>query len=246
MAPEVTSPGVSSPASTGMDSIFIGEWPQKIHSDEELRRCLREEAGRLRAPVAGWNCYGGWAEGPQLKATGFFRTEKYQGKWWLVDPEGRLFFSRGLNSIRSTDLLTGGPGLEKFFAGESRRKDGRFGFTSANLRRKYGPDYRNEFNRFMLRRLADWGFNTIGNWSDHEICRMRRVPYMVNLPLPAGLPRLAKGAFTMFSIPRSSPACKKSSAGISTGAETIRGASASLSATSCVSPTGSVRWGPTL
>lgn len=209
VAPEVTSPERFFPCIDRYGQYIHREWPQKIHSDEELRRCLREEAGRLRAPVAGWNRYGGWAEGPQLKATGFFRTEKYQGKWWLVDPEGRLFFSRGLNSIRSTDLLTGGPGLEKFFEGKSTRKDGRFGFTSANLRRKYGPDYRNEFNRFMLRRLADWGFNTIGNWSDQEICRMRRIPYVVNLPLPAGLPRLAKGGFYDVFDPAFEPGMQK-------------------------------------
>ena len=196
VAPEVTSPERFFPCIDRYGQYIHKEWPQKIHSDEALRSRLREEAGQLRAPVAGWNRYGGWAEGPQLK-------------WWLIDPEGRLFFSRGLNSIRSTDLLTGGPGLEKFFEGKSTRKDGRFGFTSANLRRKYGPDYRDAFNRFMLLRLADWGFNTIGNWSDQEICRMRRIPYVVNLPLPAGLPRLAKGGFYDVFDPAFEPGMQK-------------------------------------
>lgn len=191
----VTSPERFFPCIDRFGQYIHGEWPGKIQSEEDLRSCLREEERNLRPPVSGWNGYGGWTGGPQLKATGFFRTEKYQGKWWLVDPSGRLFFSRGINSVRYTDVLTGGAGYERFFAGKSPRKDKRFGFTTENLRKKYGADYREKFGRFMLRRMADWGFNTIGNWSTHEICRMRRIPYMVNLPLPSGLPRLGKDGF---------------------------------------------------
>jgi len=40
--------------------------------------------------------YGGWSAGPKLEATGYFRAEKYNGKWWLVDPEGRLFWLTAL------------------------------------------------------------------------------------------------------------------------------------------------------
>jgi len=35
-----------------------------------------------------------------LEATGFFRVEKYKGRWWFVDPDGRLCFhalNRGNN-----------------------------------------------------------------------------------------------------------------------------------------------------
>jgi hypothetical protein len=50
------------------------------------------------------NKYGGWAKGPKLEATGWFRTEKYKGKWWFVDPEGSLFLSQGLCSISGQDV----------------------------------------------------------------------------------------------------------------------------------------------
>src|SRR5208283_5077013 len=64
-----------------------------------------QEAAELAAHPGpkGWDRFGGWAAGPQLKATGFFRTEKVGGKWWLVDPEGRLFFSHGMDCVRALD-----------------------------------------------------------------------------------------------------------------------------------------------
>ena len=46
--------------------------------------------------------YGGWANGPKLEATGFFRAEEYKNRWWLVDPSGGLFFSHGVNSVGFT------------------------------------------------------------------------------------------------------------------------------------------------
>ena len=45
--------------------------------------------------------FGGWTGGPQLEATGAFRTARHGGRWTLVDPEGRLFFSIGSQNIES-------------------------------------------------------------------------------------------------------------------------------------------------
>lgn len=44
--------------------------------------------------------YGGIIDGEPLEATGFFRTEKIDGRWWLVTPEGNKFISIGLNSVK--------------------------------------------------------------------------------------------------------------------------------------------------
>lgn len=49
------------------------------------------------------NQYGGWADGPQLEATGFFRTQRVDGRWWMVDPEGRLFLSVGICSVNADE-----------------------------------------------------------------------------------------------------------------------------------------------
>ncbi len=73
-------------------------WPGKTHSLEDMaRQRVQEEADlRGRPGPQGWNKYGGWAAGPKLEATGYFHPQKHQGKWWLVDPEGRLFWSHGM------------------------------------------------------------------------------------------------------------------------------------------------------
>lgn len=84
------------------------EWPGKTHSDEELKAVAAEEENDLAAHPgpADWNKYGGWAAGPQLEATGRFRTEKRDGKWWLVDPEGRLFWSWGAVRVTPSSAMT--------------------------------------------------------------------------------------------------------------------------------------------
>ncbi len=55
------------------------DWPGKIHSDGELAAARAAEDVWLKdhatSPIPDVDKYGGWAGGPQLKATGFFRTE---------------------------------------------------------------------------------------------------------------------------------------------------------------------------
>ena len=54
--------------------------------------------------LPGFNCrksdpkqsvYGGWMVDRQ-KATGFFRTQKIGGRWWLIDPEGWPFIHKAV------------------------------------------------------------------------------------------------------------------------------------------------------
>src|SRR3972149_5077764 len=73
------------------------DWLGKVHNVEELKQGKEEEAAALAAhpgPVD-WDQYGGWKNGPQLTASGRFRVEKIDARWWLVDPEGRLFWANG-------------------------------------------------------------------------------------------------------------------------------------------------------
>ena len=84
------------------------DWPGKTKGDEDLKRAATDEEKDLAAHPgpADWNKYGGWTKGPQLKATGRFRTEKVDGKWWLVDPEGRLFWSFGVMRVSASNAMT--------------------------------------------------------------------------------------------------------------------------------------------
>ena len=84
------------------------EWPGKTQSDRDLKAAAEAEEKDLAAHPGpdGRSKFGGWTKGPQLKATGRFRTEKVDGKWWLVDPEGRLFWSWGPVRVTPSSAMT--------------------------------------------------------------------------------------------------------------------------------------------
>ena len=155
------------------------DWPDKVHSDEELleKQRLEEEEIAGMSP-ANWDTYGGWADGPLFKATGHFYTTKYNGKWWLVDPEGRLFWSHGAT----------GMGLHGMSDIESREKlfpedtPERADFRGRNIRVRMGggDDWEDKAARFILRRLASWGMNSTGAFMDPHWLEMGyKLPYCV-------------------------------------------------------------------
>ncbi|WP_448248496.1 beta-galactosidase [Thalassotalea agariperforans] len=84
------------------------DFPNKVHSEQELKTLAEQEIAQLNAEGAmpDRTKFGGWKSGPKLKATGYFRTEKVNGKWAMVDPEGYLFFSSALANIRIANTTT--------------------------------------------------------------------------------------------------------------------------------------------
>lgn len=44
--------------------------------------------------------YGGWADGPRFRRTGYFRTECHEGRWVLVNPDGHLQLDASVVHIR--------------------------------------------------------------------------------------------------------------------------------------------------
>ena len=84
------------------------EWPGKVHSDADLADAARREETDLAAHPgpAGRDRFGGWADGPALEATGRFRTLRLDGRWWLVDPDGRLFWSLGAIRVTPSSAMT--------------------------------------------------------------------------------------------------------------------------------------------
>ncbi|MCK5802050.1 MAG: hypothetical protein KAI66_04420, partial [Lentisphaeria bacterium] len=176
------------------------EWPNKVHSDADLAQVkAREEKDLAAHPrFADRNAFGGWNAGPQLEATGRFRVAKHGGKWWFVDPEGRLFWSAGITCVRPE---SNGPmlGRERHFAWlpekgsplaefYSTRGKGKIDFGKINLYRKFGKSWRLTSHELAARRLVSWGFNTIGNWSSSEAWDLKRVPYTI--PVHYRCPRI--------------------------------------------------------
>lgn len=156
------------------------EWPAKVHSDDELRADLTHEEALMAASPrpATWDRFGGWKDGPQLPATGAFRTERLDGRWWLVTPEGHLFFSTGIDVVRdNTDSSDGSkhPDWHETPVPPSRMMS----YPAWNLAKKFGrDDYLDDYFDFVLRRLDFWGMNTIGNWSAPALCMKSRKPYV--------------------------------------------------------------------
>ena len=159
------------------------EWPEKVHSDADLRADLaRENAAIAASPrPASWDEYGGWKDGPALRATGAFRTELVDGRWWLVTPSGHLFFSTGIDVVRNnTDSSDGSrhPDWHEIPVPPDRM----MAYPDWNLRRKFGrDDYLSDYYDFVQRRLPAWGMNTIGNWAGRELLVSARLPYTLSL-----------------------------------------------------------------
>ena len=184
----------------------LGEWSGKLKGTKDFSRQRKNEEAELTAhpTLADRDVYGGWASGPQLEATGYFRTAQRYGRWWLITPSGHLFFSLGMNAVgtseetvierrehmfrwlpASRDPLAAHYGVSnwktpiglkiKFAQGRT------FQFYTANLERKYGRDWRQRWKSITLARLRAWGFNTIGNWSDPWLYEDRRMPYTATL-----------------------------------------------------------------
>ena len=197
------------------------DWPGKIHSEAELLQSKVEEDAELAANPGPpqWNQYGGWASGPTLEATGHFRTEKHEGKWWLVDPSGHLFWSHGIDCVRpgaatpitdrehyftelpedSSPFYSEGKGAAReYYRGREYRM---FDLRSANLERKYGPDWHETWAERAHGRLRSWGFNTVACWSDEKVYLKRKTPYVVYLH--SGGPQItgAEGFWRKFPDP---------------------------------------------
>lgn len=201
-----------------------GDWPGKIGSAADFReRAEAEKADLAEHPgPQDWDKYGGWQAGPQLDATGRFRVEKRDGKWWLVDPDGRLFWSHGIDCVRA-DNSTPITDRKHYFAELPAKEPpwaalyGRsgwaphgyyqnkpyetFNFLGANLLRKYGPEWKPRFIEMAHRRLRSWGMNTVANWSDPAVYAVQKTPYVTTVHFNARALEGSEGYWGKFPDP---------------------------------------------
>ncbi len=193
------------------------DWPGKIHSDADIKAAIETEEEDLKAHPSpeGLNKYGGWEKGPKFEATGHFYVKKVNGKWWMIDPSGALFWSHGVVRVTPSSAITPLDGREFYFEGLPaegsefavfyRTKDKllapyytkrgikkTYDFSAANIYRKYGAKWREKYADSAHRRLRSWGLNTIANSSDESIFMMRRTPYIDRFELkPPEVPALS-------------------------------------------------------
>ena len=153
------------------------DWPGKVKNLDQLKQEWTTEQASLHPGDFGWCPYGGYLN-TKAKATGFFRVEQVDGRWWFVDPDGHLFFSTS-----STGMGMGGgearlQGREDYFAAlppqdASSGRRSPPSFYAWNLARRHGADSPAKWVDFTSKRLDFWGLNTIGNWS--EGCEMSAI-----------------------------------------------------------------------
>ncbi len=193
----------------GFGQFAPGSWPEKVSSVEMLRAKGAEEVHEFAqwltdAPKR--DRFGGLISSLAFRATDFFRTERRDGRWWLVTPEGHGFFSIGIDAVAPSGatyvegrefMFRDLPARDGELAAHWSEADDRrglgaqrgrsfdhghtFDFYTANLERKFGPEWRRRWREETADRLTAWGFNTIGNWSDPDLWALHRLPYTVPL-----------------------------------------------------------------
>lgn len=183
------------------------EWNAKTEGVRELKTYLVGAAASAQAASGRDPAVSAWggmratglstAAHGRLEATGFFRVHHDGRRYFLVDPDGYPFYSIGLDCV-SEKVEGRVDGIEKLFE-FLPRKDGELGefwvqgsprfpssvsfdFLGANLRQSLGPDWFDKWAALTQRRMRDWGFNTIGNWSSERFINSSGLPYVVQLP----------------------------------------------------------------
>jgi hypothetical protein len=95
--------------------------------------------------------YGGWRINSSV-ATGFFRTEKREDRWWIIDPEGNPFIHKG---------------VAVFEAGSSE-------LQMQSLKNKYAT--KENWAKQESEMLRSFGFNGVGAWSAADLLQMQDKP----------------------------------------------------------------------
>jgi|GEM_PF-1428672 len=109
--------------------------------------------------------YGGRLDRKE-KATGYFHTAKVDGRWWLVDPEGCLFISAGINTVSPITKADNGGGENA----DITENSGEGGNTVRVEKGDQGIGATAEL-------LRTNGFNTLGCWSAGETFRKSPTPF---------------------------------------------------------------------
>ena len=124
-----------------------------------------------------YDSLGGWKR-IKTDKTGFFRVEQIDGIWWIIDPCGYAFLSKGVDTIDLYDVQTysfGQPPAPKFP-------------VVSNYVNNVLPIYKTEKNwtRAKIDQLEGFGFNTAGDFSsdlyvDNPNSAIKRIPYVVEV-----------------------------------------------------------------
>lgn len=101
----------------------------------------------------------------RTRATGFFRIELINGRWWLIDPRGFAFYAVGTDHVNYRAHWCEKLGYAPY---------------SRNVQQKYGSE--EKWAASAAERLKAWGFNTLGAGHSESV-RYRGLVHTVFLAL---------------------------------------------------------------
>ncbi len=163
------------------------EWPEKVHSLDELKEIMHAGEGEARYPFPHLNKWGGDLTRKLQHGTGFFtRVKTADGRWHLADPDGYDYFSLGPCCIYP-GVQGRVDGFEKLCAGLPDENDPiykdcwtvrtwrrmpympeetykLFNFGLANLIKVYGENWYAKWDEITKRYLMGIGVNSEGNY----------------------------------------------------------------------------------
>ncbi|MGO9206499.1 MAG: agarase [Candidatus Limnocylindrales bacterium] len=82
----------------------------------------------------------------------FFRVRQVDGTWWLIDPDGHRFVSKGVDTVQFAQDRIKGSDVSPY---------------AETCRAQYGSV--EAWRQAVARRLIGWGFNSLGAWSDERL-----------------------------------------------------------------------------
>ncbi len=145
------------------------DWPRKARNLEQLKKEWAEEQESLLPGDFEYCSFGGYLR-TEAEATGFFRVEKVDEKWWFVDPDGHLFLSIYVPGLGSPGYSTQTEHRKDYYAalppddlGIPKPRfpvPGPVAFHAWNLYRRFGPEWRTKAIDLTIRRMEAWGLTT--------------------------------------------------------------------------------------
>lgn len=168
------------------------DFDEKINSLDQLKKTWgTEEESLENKEDFNYSKYGGYLNA-KVEATGFFRTQKVNGKWWFVDPDGYQFLSLGVDcvapgnggKVNRLDKRERSKFIKKLppeGVGYDPEHPNSVSFGTWNLHRRFGEEYPSKSREMIIDRMTNWGVNTIANWSSKEVIDMNQKPFMLQL-----------------------------------------------------------------
>lgn len=165
-------------------------WSNKIVSEADFTDRLAEENDELAANPGRNEQFGSNTLRREPTARDW-RTVRRNGRWYLVHPSGRLFWSMGLNGISEyqASRIDDRAHMYQFLPDQAgtfapcyemrtTQNGPRLAYKvyTHNLIHKYGSNYMDPWVAHTKRRLKSWGFNTVGSWS-HTAYKDNTIPF---------------------------------------------------------------------